>query len=61
MSIINVMWSGGSPFTSVHKVHQQILSQTAPGASVKTWLLKDKAVAAYIVKTLSLMTGSAPL
>lgn len=44
MSIINVMWSGGSPFTSVHKVHQQILSQTAPGASVKTWLLKDKAV-----------------
>ena len=43
MSIINVMWSGGSPFTSVHKVHQQILAQTTSGASVKTWLLKDKA------------------
>lgn len=43
MSIINVMWSGGSPFTSVHKVHQQILSQTTSGAAVKTWLLKDKA------------------
>lgn len=44
MSIINVMWSGGSPFTSVHKVHQQILSQVAPGTSVDTWLLKDKSV-----------------
>ncbi|MGO2486871.1 MAG: glycosyltransferase [Pseudomonas taetrolens] len=45
MSIINVMWSGGSPYASVHKVHQQILSQAAPGACIKTWLLQDKATA----------------
>lgn len=43
MSIINVMWSGGSPYASVHQVHRQILSQAAPGTSIKTWLLQDKA------------------
>jgi glycosyltransferase involved in cell wall biosynthesis len=40
MSILNVMWAGGSPFASIHKVHQQILSQADPAASVKTWLLQ---------------------
>lgn len=45
MSIINVMWSGGLPYASVHKVHQQILSQAAPGACIKTWLLQDQAAA----------------
>ena len=45
MSIINVMWSGGSPYASVHKVHQQILSQASPGTPVKTWLLQHSAPA----------------
>lgn len=40
MTILNVMWSGGAPFASIHKVHQQILSQAGPTASVKTWLLQ---------------------
>lgn len=43
MSILNVMWSGGAPFASIHKVHQQILSQVGPTASVKTWLLQGRA------------------
>ncbi|OLF56206.1 glycosyltransferase [Pseudomonas chlororaphis] len=40
MSILNVMWAGGSAFASVHKVHQQILSQSEPGTVIKTWLLQ---------------------
>ncbi|MNQ33441.1 D-inositol 3-phosphate glycosyltransferase [compost metagenome] len=40
MSILNVMWSGGSAFASVHKVHRQILVQVDPGTPVNTWLLK---------------------
>ncbi|MGE7956893.1 glycosyltransferase family 4 protein [Pseudomonas sp. NPDC089530] len=40
MSILNVMWAGGSAFASVHKVHQQILSQSEPGTVVRTWLLQ---------------------
>ncbi|WP_210642549.1 glycosyltransferase family 4 protein [Pseudomonas sp. Tri1] len=40
MSIINVMWAGGLPFASVHKVHHQILSQAEPATPVKTWLLQ---------------------
>ncbi|AUF99982.1 glycosyl transferase [Pseudomonas sp. 09C 129] len=40
MSILNIMWAGGSAFASVHKVHQQILSQAEPGTVVKTWLLQ---------------------
>ncbi|MEX5669335.1 glycosyl transferase, partial [Pseudomonas neuropathica] len=40
MNILNVMWSGGAPYASIHKVHQQILSQAGPTASVKTWLLQ---------------------
>ncbi|MHC8316517.1 glycosyltransferase [Pseudomonas sp. LB3P31] len=42
MSILNVMWSGGAPFASIHKVHQQILSQ-AGEMPVKTWLLQGGA------------------
>lgn len=42
LGIINVMWSGGSPYSSVHTVHQQILAQAAPGTEIKTWLLQDK-------------------
>lgn len=43
MSIINVMWAGGSPFASVHKVHHQILSRIEPSIPVKTWLLQGSA------------------
>ncbi|MFC6339039.1 glycosyltransferase [Pseudomonas sp. CCM 7891] len=43
MSILNVMWAGGSAFASVHKVHQQILGLAEPGASVNTWLLQGNA------------------
>lgn len=42
MSILNVMWSGGAPFASIHKVHQQILSQ-AGETPVNTWLLQGGA------------------
>lgn len=40
MSIINVMWASGSPFSSVHKVHQQIVSQIDPSIEIKTWFLQ---------------------
>ncbi|MCY1397051.1 D-inositol-3-phosphate glycosyltransferase [compost metagenome] len=43
MNVINVMWAGGSPYASVHKVHQQILSLAEPGTSVNTWLLQGQA------------------
>jgi glycosyltransferase involved in cell wall biosynthesis len=43
MSILNVMWAGGAPFASIHKVHQQILSHALPSAPVKTWLLQGGA------------------
>ena len=45
MSILNVMWAGGAPFASIHKVHQQILSQALPSTPVKTWLLQGSASA----------------
>lgn len=44
-SVINVMWSGGPAYASVHKVHLQILAQATPGTLIKTWLLQDKATA----------------
>jgi glycosyltransferase involved in cell wall biosynthesis len=40
MSIINVMWASGSPFSSVHKVHQQIVSQLDSSVEIKTWFLQ---------------------
>jgi glycosyltransferase involved in cell wall biosynthesis len=43
MTILNIMWAGGSAFASVHKVHQQILSQIEPATPVKTWLLQGSA------------------
>ncbi|WP_260959367.1 glycosyltransferase [Pseudomonas citri] len=48
MSIINVMWAGGSPFASVHKVHHQILSRIEPATPVKTWLLQGSASACQV-------------
>jgi glycosyltransferase involved in cell wall biosynthesis len=46
MSLVNVMWSSGAPFSSVHKVHHQIVSQLDPGIEVKTWFLKGRQGAA---------------
>lgn len=40
MNVINIMWAGGSPFISVHKVHQQILSLVAADSRVSNWLLQ---------------------
>lgn len=48
MSIINVMWAGGSPFASVHKVHEQILSRMEPAMPVRTWLLQGSASACQV-------------
>ncbi|MFW0756570.1 glycosyltransferase [Pseudomonas sp. H11T01] len=48
MSILNVMWAGGSPFASVHKVHKQILSQVEPGTPIKTWLLQGSAAGCVV-------------
>ena len=42
MNIVNIMWAGGAPYVSVHKVHQQILSHAAPDASVSSWLLQGQ-------------------
>lgn len=50
MTIINIMWSSGSPFSSVHKVHQQIVSQLNPVHDVQNWFLKSE-----------LSGGSAPI
>lgn len=42
MNIVNIMWAGGSPYVSVHKVHQQILSQAEPGTKISSWLLQGQ-------------------
>lgn len=42
MSLVNVMWSSGAPFSSVHKVHQQIVAQLDPSIEIKTWFLKGR-------------------
>ncbi|MBC3255349.1 glycosyltransferase family 4 protein [Pseudomonas paralactis] len=43
MSILNIMWAGGTAFASVQKVHQQILSHADKSVSVHTWLLQGRA------------------
>lgn len=42
MTVVNVMWSGGAAYASVHKVHQQILSQVSSNTEVHTWLLQGR-------------------
>ncbi|WP_426129278.1 glycosyltransferase [Pseudomonas sp. DWP1b1] len=42
MSILNIMWAGGSAFASVQKVHQQILSHVVCRAPISTWLLQGR-------------------
>ena len=43
MSILNIMWAGGSAFASVQKVHRQVLGSIECGAPVHTWLLQGGA------------------
>ena len=43
MSILNIMWAGGSAFASVQKVHRQVLASIDCGAPVHTWLLQGGA------------------
>jgi glycosyltransferase involved in cell wall biosynthesis len=43
MSILNIMWAGGSAFASVQKVHRQILSRADSGVPIHTWLLQGSA------------------
>lgn len=39
MNIVNMMWAGGSPYMSIHKVHHQVLSQAGAHAHISNWLL----------------------
>ncbi|MDW9402089.1 glycosyltransferase [Pseudomonas soli] len=39
MNILNVMWSGGAPFSSIHSVHRQVLAHACAQAQVHNWLL----------------------
>ena len=39
MNIVNMMWAGGSPYMSIHKVHRQVLSHAGPDARISNWLL----------------------
>ena len=43
MSILNIMWAGGSAFASVQKVHRQVLASLDCGAPVHNWLLQGGA------------------
>lgn len=43
MSILNIMWAGGTAFASVQKVHQQVLGSIDCDASIHTWLLQGGA------------------
>ena len=39
MNIVNMMWAGGSPYMSIHKVHRQVLSHAGADAHISNWLL----------------------
>ena len=39
MNIVNVMWAGGTPYMSIHKVHRQVLSHAGADARISNWLL----------------------
>lgn len=39
LNIVNVMWSGGSPYMSIHKVHRDLLVHAQSDAQVCNWLL----------------------
>jgi len=39
MNIVNMMWAGGTPYVSIHKVHRQVLSNAGADARISNWLL----------------------
>ncbi|MCO7567511.1 glycosyltransferase [Pseudomonas sp. S 311-6] len=39
MNIVNVMWSGGAPYISVHEVHRQMLKHAGDDVRISNWLL----------------------
>lgn len=41
VSVLNVMWSGGAAFVSVHKVHRQVLQMGKSGEAIETLLLQS--------------------
>lgn len=57
MSILNIMWAGGSAFASVQKVHQQILSHAICRAPINTWLLQSGAQAGEPVREWNLSSA----
>ncbi|MDH1655523.1 glycosyltransferase [Pseudomonas mosselii] len=53
MNILNVMWSGGSPFASIHSVHRQVLAHAPSGAQVTNWLLLGEGLCSGVGQTRS--------
>jgi hypothetical protein len=49
LNIVNVMWSGGSPFMSVHTVHRQV-AHAPVGMQVSNWLLLGDGLSSGIGK-----------
>lgn len=39
MNIVNVMWAGGAPYMSIHKVHRQVLLHAGADVQISNWLL----------------------
>ncbi|AGZ33312.1 glycosyl transferase [Pseudomonas sp. SWI6] len=44
MNIVNMMWSGGSRYISIHKVHCQVLACIGTDARISNWLLLGSGV-----------------
>lgn len=42
MRVINIMWSFGSAYASVHKVHTQILELLPPDSLIENWVLQGE-------------------
>lgn len=52
MNIVNVMWAGGSPYMSVHKVHRQVLSLVGSDVRISNWLLTGEGLCHGLGSTL---------
>lgn len=48
MNVVNVMWSGGAPYMSVHTVHRQILHHLGDDAEIVNWLLLSEGLCSGI-------------
>ncbi|MDZ3994054.1 glycosyltransferase [Pseudomonas sp. Teo4] len=44
MNIVNMMWSGGSRYISIHRVHCQVLACVGADARISNWLLLGSGV-----------------